>query len=117
MAIGSQFDGHLHIGLQRRRNQFRQTDRLEQTRCNAAGKGGATTSQQRDTSPERVAGRGVRIAGKRIEEEIGKPLARNKIYREAWGYEMLAGDRSVDVFVRKLRQKLDKASPGWRSAR
>jgi len=24
------------------------------------------------------------------------------------------GDRSVDVFVRKLRQKLEKASPEWR---
>lgn len=36
----------------------------------------------------------------------GRPLAREKIYREAWGYEMVRGDRSVDVFVRKLRQKL-----------
>ena len=27
---------------------------------------------------------------------------------------MVRGDRSVDVFVRKLRQKLEKASPGWR---
>jgi DNA-binding winged helix-turn-helix (wHTH) protein len=27
---------------------------------------------------------------------------------------MARGDRSVDVFVRKLRQKLDKASPSWR---
>ena len=27
---------------------------------------------------------------------------------------MAHGDRSVDVFVRKLRQKLEKASPGWR---
>jgi DNA-binding winged helix-turn-helix (wHTH) protein len=27
---------------------------------------------------------------------------------------MVHGDRSVDVFVRKLRQKLEKASPGWR---
>jgi DNA-binding winged helix-turn-helix (wHTH) protein len=27
---------------------------------------------------------------------------------------MARGDRSVDVFVRKLRQKLEKASPGWR---
>jgi DNA-binding winged helix-turn-helix (wHTH) protein len=31
-----------------------------------------------------------------------------------WGYAMARGDRSVDVFVRKLRQKLEKASPGWR---
>lgn len=41
----------------------------------------------------------------------GKPLSRNKIYREAWGYEMMAGDRSVDVFVRKVRQKLRSAIP------
>ncbi len=41
----------------------------------------------------------------------GKPLARNRIYREAWGYEMMAGDRSVDVFVRKIRQKLKAAIP------
>jgi DNA-binding winged helix-turn-helix (wHTH) protein len=27
---------------------------------------------------------------------------------------MARGDRSVDVFVRKLRQKLEKASPDWR---
>jgi DNA-binding winged helix-turn-helix (wHTH) protein len=27
---------------------------------------------------------------------------------------MAHGDRSVDVFVRKLRQKLETASPAWR---
>jgi DNA-binding winged helix-turn-helix (wHTH) protein len=27
---------------------------------------------------------------------------------------MVHGDRSVDVFVRKLRQKLERASPRWR---
>ncbi len=42
----------------------------------------------------------------------GRPLARNRIYRDAWGYEMMAGDRSVDVFVRKIRQKLRTALPG-----
>jgi DNA-binding response OmpR family regulator len=26
---------------------------------------------------------------------------------------MAHGDRSVDVFVRKLRQKLERASPAW----
>jgi DNA-binding response OmpR family regulator len=46
-----------------------------------------------------------------LAKAAGKPLARNKIYREAWGYEMMAGDRSVDVFVRKLRQKLRAAIP------
>lgn len=41
-------------------------------------------------------------------------LEREEIYRRVWGYEMAHGDRSVDVFVRKLRKKLEAASPGWR---
>lgn len=41
----------------------------------------------------------------------GKPLNRNRLYRDVWGYEMMAGDRSVDVFVRKVRQKLARAAP------
>ena len=41
----------------------------------------------------------------------GKPLARERVYREVWGYEMMRGDRSVDVFVRKVRQKLAAARP------
>ena len=41
----------------------------------------------------------------------GKPLPRTRIYREVWGYEMMAGDRSVDVFVRKVRQKLARQAP------
>jgi DNA-binding response OmpR family regulator len=43
----------------------------------------------------------------------GKVLQREEIYQEVWGYAMAHGDRSVDVFVRKLRQKLEKASPDW----
>ena len=41
-------------------------------------------------------------------------LEREEIYSRLWGYTMVRGDRSVDVFVRKLRQKLEKASPRWR---
>jgi len=41
----------------------------------------------------------------------GRPIARNRLYRDVWGYEMLPGDRSVDVFVRKVRQKLARAIP------
>jgi DNA-binding response OmpR family regulator len=40
-------------------------------------------------------------------------LERGEIYERVWGYAMAHGDRSVDVFVRKLRQKLSAASPGW----
>jgi len=40
-------------------------------------------------------------------------LRREEIYERVWGYAMAHGDRSVDVFVRKLRQKLRNASPTW----
>ena len=44
----------------------------------------------------------------------GRVLEREDIYQRVWGYAMVRGDRSVDVFVRKLRQKLEQSSPGWR---
>jgi DNA-binding response OmpR family regulator len=44
----------------------------------------------------------------------GRVLEREEIYERVWGYAMARGDRSVDVFVRKLRAKLEKASPRWR---
>jgi two-component system response regulator RegX3 len=44
----------------------------------------------------------------------GRVLEREEIYSRLWGYAMVRGDRSVDVFVRKLRHKLEKASPRWR---
>jgi DNA-binding response OmpR family regulator len=44
----------------------------------------------------------------------GRVLEREFIYQRLWGYSMVRGDRSVDVFVRKLRQKLERVSPDWR---
>jgi DNA-binding response OmpR family regulator len=44
----------------------------------------------------------------------GRVLEREDIYQRVWGYTMVRGDRSVDVFVRKLRQKLERLSPEWR---
>jgi DNA-binding response OmpR family regulator len=49
-----------------------------------------------------------------LSEAAGRVLEREEIYQRVWGYAMARGDRSVDVFVRKLRHKLEKASPGWR---
>ena len=40
-------------------------------------------------------------------------LRREEIYERVWGYAMAHGDRSVDVFVRKLRQKLRSGSSEW----
>src|SRR2546421_12103270 len=41
-------------------------------------------------------------------------MAREELFRLVWGREMRRGDRSVDVYVRKLRVKLEEALPGWR---
>ena len=40
--------------------------------------------------------------------------AREDLFRLVWGKEMRQGDRSVDVYIRKLRVKLGSALPGWR---
>ena len=48
-----------------------------------------------------------------LAEARGQVLQREEIYQRVWGYAMAHGDRSVDVFVRKLRQKLEGRSPGW----
>jgi DNA-binding response OmpR family regulator len=48
-----------------------------------------------------------------LAEHAGKVLERDEVYRRVWGYSMIHGDRSVDVFVRKLRSKIQKRSPGW----
>jgi DNA-binding response OmpR family regulator len=49
-----------------------------------------------------------------LAEARGLVLQREEVYQRVWGYAMAHGDRSVDVFVRKLRQKLERVSPDWR---
>ena len=67
-----------------------------------------------------VAGRSIDLTRREFEliqllaEAQGQVLEREEIYQRVWGYAMAHGDRSVDVFVRKLRQKLERASPRWR---
>jgi len=67
-----------------------------------------------------VGGRSVDLTRREFEliqllaDAQGRVLEREEIYQRVWGYAMARGDRSVDVFVRKLRQKLEKASPDWR---
>jgi DNA-binding response OmpR family regulator len=41
-------------------------------------------------------------------------VRRPEIYADVWGGKMAYRDRSVDVFVRKVRQKLELAAPDWR---
>ena len=40
-------------------------------------------------------------------------MSREELFGLVWGREMRAGDRSVDVYVRKLRVKLEAALPGY----
>jgi DNA-binding response OmpR family regulator len=67
-----------------------------------------------------VAGRSIDLTRREFEliqllaSAAGQVLEREEIYQRVWGYAMAHGDRSVDVFVRKLRKKLEWASPGWR---
>jgi DNA-binding response OmpR family regulator len=41
-------------------------------------------------------------------------MSREELFSLVWGREMRRGDRSVDVYVRKLRVKLELALPSWR---
>jgi DNA-binding response OmpR family regulator len=44
----------------------------------------------------------------------GAIVTREDLYRTVWGGELRAGDRSVDVYVSKLRGKLERALPDRR---
>jgi DNA-binding response OmpR family regulator len=48
-----------------------------------------------------------------LAESSGSVIEREEIYQRVWGYAMAHGDRSVDVFVRKLRSKLQRSSAEW----
>jgi DNA-binding response OmpR family regulator len=41
-------------------------------------------------------------------------VSREELFTLVWGRELRPGDRSVDVYVRKLRVKLERALPEWR---
>ena len=45
---------------------------------------------------------------------IGAVITRGELYRAVWGGELRSGDRSVDVYVSKLRGKLETAMPDRR---
>lgn len=47
-------------------------------------------------------------------ERQGRIIGRDELYRIVWGDPLRKSDRSVDVYVAKLRHKLDDALPGQR---
>ena len=48
-----------------------------------------------------------------LAELRNRVVARADLYELVWRRRMSYRDRSVDVFVRKLRLKLHEAAPGW----
>jgi DNA-binding response OmpR family regulator len=42
-----------------------------------------------------------------------KIVSRQELSTAVWGREFRPGDRSIDVYVHKLRVKLEAALPGW----
>jgi len=45
---------------------------------------------------------------------LDRVVSREEVYAQVWGGPMSRRDRSVDVFVRKLRSKLGAVSPDYR---
>jgi DNA-binding response OmpR family regulator len=48
-----------------------------------------------------------------LAERVDRIVTREELYRRVWGLPLRRGDRSVDVYVRKLRVKLAQAAPEW----
>jgi DNA-binding response OmpR family regulator len=47
-----------------------------------------------------------------LAERCDRIVSREELYRVVWGEPYRKSDRSVDVYVGKLRQKLEEALPG-----
>ena len=47
-------------------------------------------------------------------ERPDRVLTRELLFELCWGHAMAPADRAVDVYVRKLRAKLEEALPDWR---
>jgi DNA-binding response OmpR family regulator len=67
-----------------------------------------------------ASGRVVRLSVREFDlivamaRRIGAIATRAELYQTVWGGELRAGDRSVDVYVSKLRGKLEAAMPDRR---
>ena len=67
-----------------------------------------------------AAGRPLRLTVRELQlltalaSRSGRIVSREELYAEVWGEPFRKSDRSVDVYVGKLRQKLERALPGRR---
>ena len=48
-----------------------------------------------------------------LAQRCDRVISRQQVYELVWGGAMPRRDRSVDVFVRKVRQKLHALAPEW----
>jgi DNA-binding response OmpR family regulator len=68
----------------------------------------------------RAAGRALTLSVRELDllaalgRREGRIVPREELYETVWGAPMRASDRSVDVYVHKLRSKLATALPEWR---
>jgi DNA-binding response OmpR family regulator len=66
-----------------------------------------------------VSGRRARLTVREFEiffalvQHRDRVVRRQELYDMVWGGQMTYRDRSVDVFVRKVRRKLAEVSPDW----
>jgi len=49
-----------------------------------------------------------------LAERTGRVVTREELYAAVWQQRFRRSERSVDVYVAKLRQKLEEASPAWK---
>jgi DNA-binding response OmpR family regulator len=54
---------------------------------------------------------GVLVA---LADRTGRTVRREELYALVWGADLRDGDRSIDVYVHKVRSKLEEALPGRR---
>lgn len=65
-----------------------------------------------------AAGRPLNLTARELQmlaalvERTGRVVSREELYLSVWGRPYRKSDRSVDVYVGKLRQKLEQALPG-----
>jgi DNA-binding response OmpR family regulator len=48
-----------------------------------------------------------------LTQRAGRIVTRPELFAAVWGGDLRAGDRLVDVYVHKVRGKLEVALPGW----
>jgi DNA-binding response OmpR family regulator len=49
-----------------------------------------------------------------LARQDGRIVRREDLYEHVWGVPLRHGDRTIDVYVRKLRVKLEQSLPEWR---